>query len=94
MWYNYRLTHHSSPLHRRGYRLETAKAATPEDIAYSMLYAAGIRDYQGLMDPMCGSGTIAIEGAATENRDCHPVDSEMFRWKGPHFTDLIPGTGS
>jgi putative N6-adenine-specific DNA methylase len=53
-----------TPLHRRGYRLETAKAPLREDIAYSMLYAAGIRDYQGLMDPMCGSGTIAIEGAA------------------------------
>lgn len=53
-----------TPLHRRGYRLETAKAPLREDIAYSMLYAAGIRNYHGLMDPLCGSGTIAIEGAA------------------------------
>jgi putative N6-adenine-specific DNA methylase len=53
-----------TPLHRRGYRLETAKAPLREDIAYSMLYAAGIRDYQGLIDPLCGSGTVAIEGAA------------------------------
>ena len=54
----------STPLHQRGYRLETAKAPLREDIAYSMLYAAGLQKYQGLLDPMCGSGTIAIEGAA------------------------------
>jgi putative N6-adenine-specific DNA methylase len=29
-----------------------------------MLYAAGISDYEGLLDPFCGAGTIAIEGAA------------------------------
>jgi 23S rRNA G2445 N2-methylase RlmL len=71
------------PLHRRGYRLQTAKAPLREDLAYAMLLAAGWipswfhRDdncshqslsqstrWMGLMDPFCGSGTIAIEGAA------------------------------
>ncbi|KAI2494112.1 hypothetical protein MHU86_20425 [Fragilaria crotonensis] len=56
-----------TPLHQREYRLETAKAPLREDIAFSMLYAAGLHNsnsYQKLIDPMCGSGTIAIEGAA------------------------------
>jgi putative N6-adenine-specific DNA methylase len=54
-----------TPLHQRAYRLETAKAPLREDIAFSMLYAAGLHNsYQKLIDPMCGSGTIAIEGAA------------------------------
>ena len=53
----------SSPLHKRGYRLEGGKAPLREDLAYALLYSSG---YQGgaLLDPFCGSGTIAIEGAA------------------------------
>ena len=52
-----------TPIHQRGYRLETAKAPLREDIAFSMLYATGLHDsssnYQKLFDPMCGSaGTI------------------------------------
>jgi putative N6-adenine-specific DNA methylase len=50
-------------LHRRGYRLATAKAPLRETLAAAMLLGA---DWQGetpLVDPMCGSGTIAIEGA-------------------------------
>jgi putative N6-adenine-specific DNA methylase len=64
----------NTPLHRRGYRLETAKAPLREDIAFAMLYAAGLRPeyhldekndgFTGLLDPFCGSGTIPIEGAA------------------------------
>lgn len=55
----------STPMHQRGYRFETAKAPLREDIAYSMLYATGWKDnYGGLLDPFCGSGTIAIEAAA------------------------------
>jgi putative N6-adenine-specific DNA methylase len=53
-----------TPLHQRGWRLETAKAPLREDIAYAMLYAAGCTDYEGLLDPFCGAGTIAIEGAS------------------------------
>ena len=64
----------TTPIHRRGYRLETAKAPLREDIAFAMLYGAGLRPeyhldekndgFTGLVDPFCGSGTIAIEGAA------------------------------
>lgn len=54
----------TSPLHRRGYRLATAKAPLREDIAHALLLAAGFAPGLALLDPMCGAGTIAIEAAA------------------------------
>lgn len=55
-----------TPLHRRGYRLQTGKAPLREDLAYALLYCQGWNrfGYNTLIDPMCGSGTIIIEGAA------------------------------
>ena len=50
-------------LHRRGYRLETAKAPLRETLAASLLLAAGWDTTSPLLDPFCGSGTIPIEGA-------------------------------
>jgi putative N6-adenine-specific DNA methylase len=55
-------------LHRRGYRLATAKAPLRETLAAAMLLASGWNPYiEGepapLLDPFCGSGTIAIEAA-------------------------------
>jgi putative N6-adenine-specific DNA methylase len=52
-----------SPLHRRGYRLATGKAPLREDLAHALVLASGWRDDEALLDPFCGSGTIAIEGA-------------------------------
>ena len=51
------------PLHRRGYRQATAKAPLREDLARAALIASGWDRKTPLVDPMCGSGTIAIEGA-------------------------------
>lgn len=71
-------------LHRRGYRLATAKAPIRETLAAAMLLAA---DYGGevpLMDPMCGAGTIAIEAALIARRIA-PGASRAFsceRWPG------------
>ena len=50
-------------LHRRGYRLATAKAPLRETLAAAMLLASGWDPRAPLIDPMCGSGTIAIEAA-------------------------------
>jgi putative N6-adenine-specific DNA methylase len=50
-------------LHRRGYRLATAKAPLRETLAAGMLLAAGYDGSRPLLDPMCGAGTIAIEAA-------------------------------
>ncbi|MGN6328999.1 MAG: bifunctional 23S rRNA (guanine(2069)-N(7))-methyltransferase RlmK/23S rRNA (guanine(2445)-N(2))-methyltransferase RlmL [Rhodanobacter sp.] len=56
-----------SPLHRRGWRELQGEAPLKENLAAAMLlrarwpeiYAAG----GALLDPMCGSGTLLIEGA-------------------------------
>lgn len=50
-------------LHRRGYRLATAKAPLRETLAAGILLASGWDRSGPLLDPFCGSGTIAIEGA-------------------------------
>ena len=50
-------------LHRRGYRLATAKAPLRETLAAGMLLAAGWDPTAALLDPFCGSGTIPIEAA-------------------------------
>jgi putative N6-adenine-specific DNA methylase len=50
-------------LHRRGYRLATAKAPLRETLAAAMLLASGWDERSPLLDPFCGSGTIPIEAA-------------------------------
>ena len=55
-------------LHRRGYRLATAKAPLRETLAAAMLLAAGYDGSAPVMDPMCGAGTIAIEAALIARR--------------------------
>ena len=50
-------------LHRRGYRLESAKAPLRETLAAGLLLASGWDAQSPLLDPFCGSGTIAIEAA-------------------------------
>ncbi|MCL1879886.1 MAG: bifunctional 23S rRNA (guanine(2069)-N(7))-methyltransferase RlmK/23S rRNA (guanine(2445)-N(2))-methyltransferase RlmL [Actinomycetia bacterium] len=62
------------PLHRRGYRLKSGAIVAPlrETLAAALLLAAGWRAGKPLgshlpaaflLDPLCGSGTIAIEAA-------------------------------
>ncbi|HEX7096287.1 MAG TPA: THUMP domain-containing protein [Acidimicrobiales bacterium] len=50
-------------LHRRGWRLATGKAPLRETLAAAMVLASGWRGETPLVDPLCGSGTIAIEAA-------------------------------
>lgn len=56
------------PLHRRGYRLATAKAPLREDLARALLLASGWDRASPLVDPMMGAGTIVIEGALLARR--------------------------
>ena len=50
-------------LFKRGYRDETGEAPLRENLAAGLLMLAGYDGTQAFMDPMCGSGTIAIEAA-------------------------------
>ncbi|KAB7765275.1 bifunctional 23S rRNA (guanine(2069)-N(7))-methyltransferase RlmK/23S rRNA (guanine(2445)-N(2))-methyltransferase RlmL [Xanthomonas maliensis] len=55
------------PLHRRGWRMAQNEAPLKENLAAAVLLRAGwpraYADGGGLLDPMCGSGTLLIEGA-------------------------------
>jgi putative N6-adenine-specific DNA methylase len=55
-------------LHRRGYRQATAKAPLRETLAAALVAASGWDGVAPLVDPMCGSGTIAIEAALAARR--------------------------
>jgi putative N6-adenine-specific DNA methylase len=50
-------------LHRRGWRLGAAKAPLRETLAAAMVLASGWDRSSPFVDPMCGSGTVAIEAA-------------------------------
>lgn len=50
-------------LHMRGWRGPQAKAPLRETLAAALLLASGYDGSEALCDPLCGSGTIAIEGA-------------------------------
>ncbi|GLS27315.1 bifunctional 23S rRNA (guanine(2069)-N(7))-methyltransferase RlmK/23S rRNA (guanine(2445)-N(2))-methyltransferase RlmL [Marinibactrum halimedae] len=54
-------------LHRRAYRLKQGAAPLKENLAAALLYRAGWMSYLeeecALLDPMCGSATLLIEGA-------------------------------
>jgi putative N6-adenine-specific DNA methylase len=51
------------PLFKRGYRKEAGLAPLNEVAAAGMIYLSGWDRKSTLLDPMCGSGTIAIEAA-------------------------------
>lgn len=73
-------------LHKRGYRLEAGGAPIKETLASSICSLARVRDYHTLYDPMCGSGTLLIEGAMLAN-NIAPGANRNFsaeRW------DIIP----
>lgn len=50
-------------LHKRGYRPAANAAPLKETLAAALCSLAHLRHYHTLYDPMCGSGTIIIEGA-------------------------------
>ncbi len=50
-------------LHKRGWRLPGHPAVLKETLAAAVLMLAGYDGSEPLLDPMCGSGTLIIEGA-------------------------------
>lgn len=51
------------PLNRRGYRVEQTAAPLKETLAAAILFDAGYTGEAPFADPLCGSGTLAIEAA-------------------------------
>lgn len=56
------------PLHKRGWRVEVAKAPLRETLAAALLLGTGWDGSTPLVDPFCGSGTIPIEAALLARR--------------------------
>ena len=76
-------------LHRRGYRLATAKAPLRETLAAAILLASGWGADAPLADPFCGSGTIPIEAALLARR-LAPGRNRLFAFMNwPGFDRLI-----
>lgn len=65
------------PLHKRGYRRESNSAPIRETLAAAIAATSRPREEVLLWDPMCGSGTIAIE-AAMKMRGIAPGVSRSF----------------
>lgn len=73
------------PLYRRGYRAVPTVAPLKETLAAAVLAAAGYVGEEPLFDPMCGSGTLLIEGAFIATRRA-PGMSRHFGVEGwPHL---------
>ena len=66
-----------TPLHKRGYRKESLGAPIRETLAAAIAATSRPRESVLLWDPMCGSGTIAIE-AAMLMRNIAPGRSRAF----------------
>ena len=65
------------PLHKRGYRKESNSAPIRETLAAAIAATSRPREDVLFWDPMCGSGTIAIE-AAMKMRGIAPGVSRSF----------------
>jgi putative N6-adenine-specific DNA methylase len=76
-------------LHRRGWRLDGGKAPLRETLAAALLAAAGWDARVALVDPLCGSGTIAVE-AAQVARNLAPGWNRQFAFE--HWPSFEPGT--
>ena len=78
-----------APLHERGWRQATARAPLRESVAAALLTAARWDPTTPLVDPLCGSGTIAIEAAlrATGAAPAGQRDLAFQSWPG-----FEPGT--
>jgi 23S rRNA G2445 N2-methylase RlmL len=82
------------PLHRRGYRTESREAPIKETLAAALLRLAGWDRKRPLVDPMCGSGTLAIEGLLWARNVAPGLLGRRYgfqRWAshGPHAKDAL-----
>lgn len=73
------------PLYKRGYRTETNEAPLRETLAAAIAATSRPRENVLLWDPMCGSGTIAIE-AAMQMR--HIAPGKLRRFAGEKIRSI------
>jgi 23S rRNA (guanine2445-N2)-methyltransferase / 23S rRNA (guanine2069-N7)-methyltransferase len=73
------------PLFKRGYRLEPTRASLKETLAAAVLLASGYTGDEPLTDPMCGSGTLALEAAMIAHRRAPGLDRAFGVERWPSF---------
>lgn len=78
-----------APLHERGWRGPSAKAPLRETLAAALLTASGWQPGRPLVDPFCGSGTVAIE-AARRAAGIAPGADRRFTFES--WPSFAPGT--
>ncbi len=73
-----------APLFKRGWRARIGAAPLRESLAAGMLLACGFDGMAPFLDPMCGSGTLAIEAALIAARRAPGVGRSFAfeRWPG------------
>lgn len=76
------------PLPRRGYRLRPHSAPMQETLAAAVLRAAGWDAATHLVNPMCGSGTLAIEAALLARNIAPGLLREEFAFR--HLREFDP----
>lgn len=71
------------PLDRRGWRLDRNAAPLRETLAAAIMLHTGWDGTVPLLDPMCGSGTLLLEGAAIALRQPAGAGREfgLMRWR-------------
>jgi putative N6-adenine-specific DNA methylase len=72
-------------LHKRGYREQGHPAPLKETLAAAILIMAGYDGTQAFLDPMCGSGTLAIEAAMMAVRKA----PRIHRRKGEFYFEWL-----
>jgi putative N6-adenine-specific DNA methylase len=78
------------PLDRRGYRLDRNQAPLRENLAAALVAFSGWQGEVPLYDPMCGSGTIAIEAALLAAKTAPGLLREKFAFQSwPHHDPAI-----
>lgn len=73
------------PLHRRGYRVMQTAAPLKETLAAAVLRALKYTGEESLLDPMCGSGTLLIEGALIAGRRAPALHRSFGVERWPHL---------
>jgi len=76
-------------LHQRGYRQNLAKAPLRENLAAGILESAGWTGAEGFVDPMCGSGTLAIEAALLAAGIAPGLGRDFAFMSQPHFDESL-----
>jgi putative N6-adenine-specific DNA methylase len=73
------------PLHKRAYRQAPGVAPLKETLAAAVLLLGGVDPQRAFLDPMCGSGTLAIEHALAARRIAPGLSRPMGFQRWPAY---------